>query len=104
MGAEPLPTQVDRTVLSWGRTAATVAVVALLFARLAATAGPIALVPAIVGGSAAILIAVLTRRRARARRIAFRNGAAGPPLWTAAGLCLVCLLFASAGLFVLAVD
>lgn len=102
--AEPVETQVDRTVLSWGRTAATVAVVALLFARLAAAKGPIALVPAIVGVSAAILIGVLTRGRAGGRRKTFLSGAARPPLWTAAALCSVCLLFSVAGTVAMLLD
>ncbi|MDQ3734451.1 MAG: hypothetical protein M3400_10710 [Actinomycetota bacterium] len=102
--AEPLETQVDRTVLSWGRTAATVAVVALLFAHLAASAGPIALVPAILGLTAAIVIGVLSRAKARTRRRLFASGAAKPPLWTAAALCLICVLFSGAGLLALLID
>lgn len=102
--SEPLDTQVDRTVLSWGRTAATLTVVALLFARWADRIGPIALLPATFGGCAAILIGVLTRLRARRRRAQFATGIAGPPLWTAAALCAISVSLAGAGLLALVLD
>ncbi|MGI8625740.1 MAG: DUF202 domain-containing protein [Geodermatophilaceae bacterium] len=91
----------DRTVLSWARTAATLAVASLFFARWAERIGPIALLPALFGVSAAIGIGVLTRAGARRRRAQFESGQAGPPLWTAAALCGICVLLAGAGLLAL---
>lgn len=102
--SEPLETQVDRTVLSWGRTAATVAVVALLFARWAGSKGLIALLPAALGLCAAILIGLLTRWRAHVRRAQYASGRTRPPLAAAAALCAVSVLFAAAGLLGLLVD
>lgn len=100
--SEPLDTQVDRTVLSWGRTAATLAVASLFFARWAEEIGPIALLPALIGVSAAALIGVLTRVGARRRRAQFASGHAGPPVWTAVALCGICVLLAGVGLLALA--
>ncbi len=102
--SEPLETQVDRTILSWGRTAATVAVVALLFARWARTVGPVALLATTFGLSAAILIGVLTRWRAHVRRAQYARGQAKPPVMTAAALCAVSVLFAVVGLLTLLLD
>lgn len=95
---EPLETQVDRTVLAWGRTAATVAVVALLFARWTHRMGPIALLPAILGLTAAVLIGVWSRVRGPLRRAQFASGDARPPLGTAAAICSISVLLAAAGL------
>jgi len=99
--SEPLETQVDRTVLSWGRTAATLAVASLFFTRWAEQIGPVALVPALFGVSAAILLGVLTRAGARRRRTQFDSGQARPPVRAAATLCGICLLLAGGGLFAL---
>lgn len=99
-----MDTQVDRTVLSWARTAATLAVVALLFARWGADMGPIAFLPATLGVGAAILIWVLTRSRADHRRAQFVRGRTDPPLWTAAALCTVSVVLAGAGLLTLILD
>lgn len=95
---EPLETQVDRTALSWGRTAATLAVVALLFARWAGTIGPVALLPMTIGLIAAAIIGVLARIRAPARRADFASGQARPPIRGAAALCGISLLFAGTGM------
>lgn len=100
----PLETQVDRTVLSWGRTAATVAVVALLFARWAEGIGPIAFLPAAVGLGAAVGIGLLPRAQARRRRMAFASAGLGPPVWMAAGLCAISVLLAGAGLLAVLLD
>lgn len=91
-------------MLSWGRTAATVAVVALLFVRLTDRVGPIALAPAIIGSVAAILIGVFSRARAPRRRAQFAGGQARPPLWTAMALCAVSVLLAAAGLLAMFVS
>jgi len=99
--SEPLDTQVDRTALSWARTAATLAVASLFFARWIEQIGPIALLPALLGVSAAILIGVLTRSGARRRRAQFESGQATPPLWTAAALCGISVLLAVVGLLCL---
>lgn len=96
--SEPLDTQVDRTVLSWARTAATLAVASLFFARWAEQLGPIALLPALFGVSTAVLIGLLARSGACARRAQFASGHARPPLRTAAALCGISLLLAGAGL------
>ncbi|MBA3293536.1 MAG: hypothetical protein H0T40_07310 [Geodermatophilaceae bacterium] len=101
---ESLDTQVDRTLLSWARTAATLAVVALLFARWAADMTPIALLPATFGVTAAIVIWMLTRSRASVRRAQFASGRTDPPLWTAAALCTICLILAATGLLALLVN
>ncbi len=98
---EPIDTQVDRTVLAWARTAATVAVVALLFARWAADLGLVAFLPAILGVSAAILIWMLTRSRAGHRRTQFARGRTDPPLWTAVTLCAISVTLAGTGLVAL---
>jgi len=100
---ESVETQVDRTVLSWARTAATLAIVALLFARWAIDLGPIAFLPATFGVGAAILIWLLTRSRARVRRAQFASGGTTPPLWTAVGLCATILILAGTGLLALLV-
>lgn len=98
---ESVETQVDRTVLSWARTAATLAIVALLFARWAIDLGPIAFMPATFGAGAAILIWLLTRSRAGVRRAQFASGGTTPPLWTAVGLCATILILAGTGLLAL---
>lgn len=99
--SEPLDTQVDRTVLSWARTAATLAVASLFFARWAEQIGPIALLPALIGVSAAILIGVITRAGARRRKADFDSGHARPPLWTAAAICGISVSLAAVGLLTL---
>ncbi|MDQ4038867.1 MAG: hypothetical protein M3313_11105 [Actinomycetota bacterium] len=95
---EPLDTQVDRTALSWTRTAATLAVASLFFARWAERIGPVALLLALLGLSAAMLIGVRARSGARRRRDQFANGQARPPLWTALALCGISVLLAVVGL------
>lgn len=101
---EPVDTQVDRTLLSWARTAATLGVVALLFARWAADGGAIPLLTATLGMVAAILIWMLTRSRAAARRAQFTSGRTDPPLWTAAALCTISVSLAGTGLLALLLD
>lgn len=98
---EPIDTQVDRTVLAWARTAATLAVVSLLFARWAADLGLIAFLPALLGVGAAILIWTLTRSGAGDRRAQFARGRTDPPLWTAAALCAISVTLAATGLVAL---
>lgn len=100
--SEPLATQVDRTVLSWARTAATLAVASLFFARWAQQIGPIALLAALSGVSTAILLGVLTRAGARRRRAQFASGQARPQVRAAAALCGICVLLAGVGLLALA--
>lgn len=99
--ATSVDTQVDRTVLSWARTCATLAVVALLFARWAAEVGPIAFLPTATGLCAAIVIWLVTRSQAGRRRAQFSSGRTDPPVGAAAALCAICLLLASTGLLVL---
>jgi len=99
--SEPLDTQVDRTVLSWARTAATLAVASLFFARWAEQIGPIAFLPALFGVITAVVIGVFTRVRARRRRTQFATGHTSPPLGPAAALCGICVLLAGAGLLAL---
>lgn len=94
-------TQVDRTVLSWARTAATLAVVALLFARWAGEVGWIALLPAAVGLVAAILLTVFTRTQAPVRRTQFAGGRVSPATRAGLGLCMVSVFLAVAGLLAL---
>lgn len=61
--------QVERTVLAWDRTTlALLANGALLFARHLRGAGGVALLPAVLALVAALLVAVLGRRRARRLR------------------------------------
>lgn len=97
-------TQVDRTVLSWARTAATLAVVALLFARWAGEVGWSALLPAAVGLVAAILLTVFTRTQAPVRRRQFAGGRVSPAMPAGLGLCVVSVLLAVAGLLALILD
>ncbi len=97
-------TQVDRTVLSWARTAATLAVVALLFARWAGEVGWSALLPAAVGLVAAILLTVFTRTQAPVRRTQFVGGRVSPAMPAGLGLCMVSVLMAGAGLLALILD
>lgn len=94
----PLETQVDRTVLSWARTSATVAVVALLFARWTQDLGPIALVPCVLGLVAALLIRLVTRAQAPVRRAEFAGGHGHPPVRAALSLCAISVLLAGMGL------
>jgi len=101
---EPVETQVDRTVLSWARTAATLAVASLFFARWTEHVGPIALLPAVFGVGAAALIGVITRAGAHRRRTQFASGQARPPLATAAIVCGISVLLAGAGLLGLLLD
>ncbi len=96
-----IDTQVDRTVLSWARTAATLFVVALLFARWAADLGLIAFLPATLGMGVAILVWMLTRSGAGRRRAQFSCGRTDPPLWTAAALCGISVILAGTGLVAL---
>lgn len=103
-GGTPVDTQVDRTVLSWARTSATLGVVALLFGRWAADVGPVAFLPAVFGLLAAIMIWVLTRSQAGARRARFASGRSDTPLRTAAGLCTVTVVLADTALLALFMD
>lgn len=91
-------------MLSWGRTAATLTVVALLFVRWADRVGPIAFLPATLGACVAILIGVIARLGARRRRAQFAVGVSCPPLWTAAAVCAISVSLAGAGLLALALD
>jgi len=100
----PVDNKVDRTVLSWARTAATLAVAALLFARWAADLGLIAFLPATLGVSAAILIWVRTRSGASKRRAQFARGRTDPPLRTAAVLCAISVTLAGTGLVAVVLD
>jgi len=97
-------TQVDRTVLSWARTSATLAVVALRFSRWAADVGLVAFLLAALGLTAAVLIWWRTRSRAKLRRAQFASGRIEPPLWTAAALCVISVLLSGAALLTLLVD
>lgn len=100
--ADPaMETQVDRTVLSWARTSATLAVVSLLFFRWAADVGLVAFLLAALGLTAAVLIWWRTRSRARLRRAQFASGRIDPPLWTAAALCAISVLLSGAALLTL---
>lgn len=94
-------TQVDRTMLSWARTAATLAVVALLFARWAGEVGPILLLPAAVGLAGAVLLRVFTRAQAPVRRAHFASGRVSPSLRAGLGLCAISVLFSVTGLVAL---
>lgn len=94
-------TQVDRTVLSWARTAATLAVVSLLFARWGGEVGPIALLPAAMGLVGAILLTVATRAQAPVRRAQFASGRVGPSMRAGLGLCAISVLLSVIGLVAL---